>query len=490
MKKWCLVFVLLLICPLFLINCAKNEEWTKYTMNIDFDLETKSMSVQQSVDYVNKSENAFASLYFHLYPNAFREEAKERVVSLANQEKAYPNGLSYGNVEIMSVSVGDTNAEFCVQGEDQNILKIDLKNQLFPNERVKVNMEYVVNLPNINHRFGYGDSTINLANFYPIACVYEEGVGFKQDLYASNGDPFYSDIACYDVTVSYDDSLSLASSGELLSQRTRDGKMTAKISGSKIRDFAMVLSQKFSKFSTNVNGTTLNYFSITDETPNETLDFASKVFLFYNEKFGKYPYKTLTIVQNDFVYGGMEFPNLVMINSSLEKSTSQYVVAHELAHQWWYGVVGNDEFNEAWVDEALTEYSTLLFYEKNEEFGLNYQDLIDSSTQTFNFFCKIYKSVCGEVDVSMQRNLREFDTEPEYVHTIYTQGTLMYDALRTLIGEKTLYNCMCEYYEKMAFKNSSGAELIAIFSKKSGKNLENFFQSFLEGRVVNVGKEE
>ena len=84
----------------------------------------------------------------------------------------------------------------------------------------------------------------------------------------------------------------------------------------------------------------------------------------------------------------------------------------------------------------------------------------------------------------MNRSLNQFDTEPEYVHSVYTQGVIMYDSLREIIGEKRFYKCCQSYLKKMQYKNASGAELIAIFSKASGRNLESFFESFLSGNVV------
>src|SRR5699024_3207279 len=80
----------------------------------------------------------------------------------------------------------------------------------------------------------------------------------------------------------------------------------------------------------------------------------------------KYPYSQFSVVEADFYIGGMEYPNLVMIDQSLYSDDSEeyleLVTVHETAHQWWYGVVGNNQIEEAWLDEGLTEYSTLLYY--------------------------------------------------------------------------------------------------------------------------------
>lgn len=483
MKKFVLLIFVVLLCPIFLNGCGEREELSTYNLEIVYDEESHSLLGNEEVDYINNSSNSFKEIYFHLYPNAFREGAKEKPVSLAHITSAYPNGESYGNIEISSVKVDSTIVEHRVEGEDENILAVPLVKELFPDESVKIYVEFAVKIPNVNHRFGYGENTINIANFYPIACVYEDGKGFSTDLYARNGDPFYSDIANYNVKITYDKSLSLASSGDVVSSKA-DDDITATIKAEKVRDFAMVFSNKFNCKNEISEGIELKYYYYNDETPSETLSLAVKALNFFNEKFGKYPYKQLSVVQNNFVYGGMEYPNLVMISDTLSTETSYYVIVHEIAHQWWYGVVGNDEFNEAWVDESLTEYSTVLFFENYEEYGYDYKTLVTNANTSFKFYYDIYKSVCDEVDTSMNRALNQFDTDPEYVHSVYTQGVIMYDSLRELIGEKKLYECCKTYYEKMAYKNASGAELISIFSRTSGRNLEDFFMSYMNGEVV------
>ncbi len=485
MKKIFLILLFLCVSPFFFAGCQSGHgNLTSYEMKITFEEENSKIVGEEKVNFVNKYDNCFTELCFHLYPNAFREGAKNRVVSLAYFDEAYPNGESFGNIEIERVISKGENLEFEVCGEDENILKIKLQKEVFPEEKTEFEIFFETTIPNINHRFGYGENTINIANFYPILCAYEEGRGFVQDLYVSNGDPFYSDIANYEVEIEYDANLILASSGNIVSSIDENGKMKDVISARKVRDFAFVLSSKFESEQDFASEIEVNYFYYNDSSPKETLDLAKKCMMFYIENFGQYPYSQISIVQSNFVYGGMEFPNIVLISDTLSKDTANYVIAHELAHQWWYGVVGNDQYNEAWVDEGLTEYSTMLFFENHEEYGFDYQTMITNANSSFKFFYNIYEKVCGKVDTSMSRSLDEFETEPEYVHSVYTQGVIMYDALRELIGEKKFYACMRKYYEKMAYKNARGADLISTFSKTSGKNLENFFNSFLYGKVI------
>ncbi len=481
-----IVLGLIVAIPFSFQNSEAIENYSTYKLNLVFNEEEMSLSGKEEVTYVNNSQNAFSSLYFHLYPNAFREGANVKVVSSNNFDEAFPNGASYGNIEIENVYNEFGNLQFQITGDDLNILKVDLLEDLYPDETVEIKIDFTVVLPNANHRFGYGESTINLGNFYPIACVYEDGKGFFTKPYHSNGDPFYSDVANYIVNLTCSNDLIVASSGEVCDKIEEGQSSVYSMKGDKIRDFCIVLSNNFEKVSTEIDGIKINYYGYKNDSDlQENLDFSKDCLQTYNSLFGKYPYKELNIVKSNFVHGGMEWPNLVMISDNISNSEDfKYVIAHEIAHQWWYGVVGNNQYDHAWIDEGLTEYSTYLFYQNNPEYGLNYEEMIKNASENYKFFVKIYNQVNGEVDTSMDRALNEFKTEPEYVQLTYTKGVLLFDSLRQNMGDRKFFKALKNFYENYKFQNVSPEILIASFSASAGNNLENFIYSWINGEVV------
>ncbi len=486
MKRIIVVILMMIVLPLTLVGCGQEEvKLSEYTLNLEYDEEGKLLKGVEEVCYVNSSDTSFNNLLFHLYANAFREDAKNKPYTVASQNKAFPNGESYGDIVINSVKSGESELKFEIVGEDKNILSVTLPTELFPEESVLLQINFEVKLANINHRLGYGDNAINFGNFYPIACVYESGNGFITDVYSSNGDPFYSDCANYKVKMSYPDSFVMASSGEVLSSNSEDGKTTVYIEGNKIRDFCFVLSKNFKMISREVKGVKLNYYYYNDTTSENSLQVACDSVAFFNENFGEYPYTTLNIVETNFLNGGMEYPNLVMISDTCSSASEyQYVIVHEIAHQWWYGVVGNNEYSSAWQDEGLTEYSTMLFYKKNTQYNENFDELILNATSTYKHFVQVYTDINGKaVDTSMSRRLDEFATEPEYVHCTYTKGVLMFNTLREMVGERKFTKALRDYYRRYSYKNASPAEMIASFEGSTGYELESFFNSWLSGAV-------
>lgn len=487
MKKIILVALIALVAPLILTSCGKSQELklSEYNLNLTFDDSTMTLDGEENINYVNTSDNSFTQLYFHLYPNAFREGAQYKPYNLATNASCFPNGISYGDITISSVLSNGQPLDFELGGEDYNILIVTLPRELFPDEYVSLDIKFLVRLANINHRLGYGDNAINFGNFYPIACVYENGKGFTTNPYCPNGDPFYSDCANYKVKITYPEKYKLASSGFEIDTFLSDTNKTTYVQGDKIRDFCFVLSDKFAVSMASVDDITINYYSYNDPDPSKSLKAATDAVETFNDMFGEYPYSVLNVVETNFTTGGMEYPNMVMISDTLGNSADYiYVIVHEIAHQWWYGVVGNDEYNHAWQDEGLTEYSTLLFFREHEEYGEDFEELIASATSVYKRFVEVYSGLIDNFSTAMDRALCDFDTEPEYVRCTYTKGVLMFDTLRESVGDRKFTRALKDYYQKYAFHNANPADMIASFTISTGYNLEGFFNSWLNGEVV------
>ncbi len=484
------ILLILLIPFLILISGCKDNSISKiskelntYTMDITYN-DDHTLNVSQTLNYKNTTENSLDEIKFHLYPRSFREDSNCSVVSTLNYSKCYYNGKSYGNLEIQSLSVNNNPTSIYIGGYDEDILEVKLDESLNPNDNCQIAINYNVTIPNINHRFGYGDNAINLGNFYPIVCVYENGQ-FVTDSYHYNGDPFYSDMANYEVTITTNSNLKLATTGNIDSTQNNDTNTTTySIEALAVRDFAFVLSDNFNVVSDKVGDTTVNYYYYNNQYPSECLKAGVDAISTFNRLFGKYPYSVINIVETNFVHGGMEYPNLVMISDAVDiQSDYINVIVHEIAHQWWYGLVGNNEVAYGWLDEGLTEYSTLLFYEENPSYNVDTKTLIKNTTNSFATFVEVYTKVFGQVDTSMNRALNEYTNESEYVYIAYVKGMLLFDSVREIMGKDNFISALQYYFEHNKFKISTPEKLIESFEKSSGQKLSELFESWINGKV-------
>lgn len=491
MKKllFLLLFSLCVLCSCALSDNTQlnGENLTNYTMQIDFDCTNKTLKATQTVDYINSTEIVLRQIKFHLYPNAFSvKDGKQKVVSEYNFDRAYPHGFDAGFVQINSVTNAQNQTmQYDLEGSENNIICVNLENPLYPTERTIINMQFDVKIPNILHRFGYGENTINVGNFYPVACVYENG-DFVTDGYHYNGDPFYSEMANYSCTISYSSNYTIGVTGK--SETTQNnGIKTTKSTASVVRDFAFILSDKFTTLQQKDSSgkVDLIYLYYDDENPSDTMRLMNDCLSTFSSLIGLYPYSTLTVSQSNFLHGGMEYPNLVFISDApMSRDDYNTVVVHEIAHQWFYNLIGNNEYSEAWLDEGLTEYATVLFFENNSSYNIDADKMVGNMLSSYLLFVDVYTDVFGSLDTSMNRRLCDYASEPEYTYCVYIKGVLMLDNLRDMIGDSAFFLGLKNYYSENCYKIAKQDNFISAFQKASNKDIDKIIKSWLDGSII------
>ncbi len=480
-KLWLITAAtLFLAAALPLFGCDGAVKRTTYEISCEFDGET--ITGTEKVSFFNATDNSFKELKFNLFANAFRKGAKYSPVSAQYHYQAYKWGESYGGTEISAVRVNGETAAFTVGGEDLNILCVPLNKEVFPNERTAVEIDFKTDIAKVVARTGINVDTVNLANFYPILCGTENGA-FYECVYYANGDPFFSEPSDYSVTFTRDKALTAAASGELISEQEADGKITSRYEIKSARSFAFVLSEKFKVLREKAGDTEILYYYYDDETPEESMLTACRALTLFSDKWGKYPYKTYSVVQTPFVQGGMEFTALTYISGDLESGAYKEVVVHETAHQWWQTVVGNNEIKHPFIDEGLAEYSTVLFYEAYPEYGYTREELIKSAEQTYKIYCSVYQRIVGNVDTTMTRAVPEYSSEYEYVNISYVKACIMYDYLRQTVGDAKFFAGLKRFYDENAYRTATPESLVGAF-ERAGADSNGFFKSFFDGTAV------
>ena len=482
MRKWISValtaFLLGSIFPA--LSCTKTKKGdTRYEIIAEYAPENKTLAGTVKVTFENNTSEALSVLKFQLYPNAYRQNALYKPVSTTYAASAYYAGESYGEMTISSVH-GSKNWE--VMGEDENILYVYLERDLYPDDKVVLDIGFLTKLANVNHRTGITENSINLGHFYPILCHFKNG-GFVENIYYSDGDPFVSECAEYKVSLTLPKEYEVAATGDLTGERTLESKKVYTMYATNVRDFACVLYKNARIISEKVGDTTLSYYYYADETPKDTLAVAAEAFAYYEERFGEYPYSTYTLAETGLCFGGQEYPRLNMLSDEIKMEEKARAVAHEVAHQWWYGVVGNNQVENAWQDEGLVEYSSLCFFEKYEKYGHTREGLVTESLREYRSYYDVYGSVLGRTDTRMTRHLKDYVSEYEYKCLSVDKAVVMLDTLRKSIGDKKFFHALEKYYDGCAYDVASVGDFVGCF-EKAGVDVAGFFDSFLSGKAV------
>lgn len=429
----------------------------RYSMDVVFDDESKRLMCNQNVEYINNTQNTLDKVYFHIYPNAF---SKKEYAPFEKEEmkQAYPNGFNEGYIDLKNILNNDKKLEYEIKGDKNDLLEIKLGKQLKPGEKISIDMKYNVKMPNSEGRFGYGKNTVNVTNWFPIACVNDDR-GWNLKSYETVGDPFYSDTGDFYVKILIPTKYKMGCTGNVVNEKRDREKVLYEVEAKKVRDFAFVLSTKFDINRDSYKGISINTYNLNDKMSEDATGIAKDSIRIFSDLFGKYPYNTYSVVASDFFIGGMEYPMLVMIDQSLytqrDKFLLEYVIAHETAHQWWYSVIGNDEISEPWLDEALTEYSTVLYFE--EKYG---KDIYEKLIKTMEIQTKHHLSE------DIFKPTTKYKNSIDYSLNVYTKGALAFDAVRKEVGDDVFFSTLKEYFNKYQYQNVNAAKFVELWNSK------------------------
>jgi aminopeptidase N len=315
-------------------------------------------------------------------------------------------------------------------------------------------MDFTSSVPQSQERnygiFASVDGILALAHFYPLIAVYEEG-GWDIETPSPNGDVVYADTAFYIVQVVAPPEQTVIASGVTIDQ-TRSGEaQTVTFAGGPMRDFYVVSSGHYEAVSRSVGDTMINsYFLPGQQEAGElALQYAAGSLESFNDRYGVYPFTEFDVAPTANQALGIEYPGIVAINLLLydldgrlgDIPTSVFfesTVAHEVGHQWFYSLVGNDQLEEPWVDEALTQYATWRYYlDMYGQGGADgFREALVSRLERLERR--------EERSIPIGKAVDEYDL-PQYSAIVYGRGPLFFEALAEEIGQETVDEFLRDY---------------------------------------------
>lgn len=481
-----LLVTLLAAALLCLAACVKKPspppvgEIPLYDLEISYD-GGNSVALTEEIVYLNDTGDTLEDVRLHLYPNAFSEGAQTPPYLPSEKDDFFIDGESYGKIDISNARINGKTVDYVISDDGQVLV---LPADAADGETVEIEIEAALTLPRCRSRFGVSERTVNLAGFYPSLCVYENGA-WREEGYTAIGDPFYSEISSFYVTLSVPEGYLCASSGEIIETRTEDGLTTSVISAEKVRDFALCLSRDFEVLSASflLDGRTVNvdYYTLGDSEAEIALASVVSALETFSATFGAYPYSRLCIAESHIHAGGMEYGSFIVLDASVSQTAALCDVAvHETAHQWWFGVVGSDQLNTAWLDEGLTEFCTAYYHLLRGDED-TYRTFVAAAKENYLVYRRLPAAV--GFDGAMSRPLSSFLTDGEYVAVTYAKGVLLFDTLLQLAGKDKLNAALADYFAANAFAIATPAALSESFAR-AGFAASGIIDSFASGTEI------
>ena len=456
----------------------EEETLTKYEIDVELLVEKNQIVGGQRVTFFNNTKDNLTELYFNLYPNAFKE--KETAPAILFNEGTDTNTFTPGFIEIKGIKLEGKKTNYEISGRGETLLKIPLGEPLRPGERINIEFSYLIQVPTLADRFGYYNGVYNLGNWYPILAVYDEK-GWNLDPYYAIGDPFYSEASNYNVVIRTPKNLVVATTGNIREQTRASDYSRWSIEARLVRDFAWVASEGFNLVEEVVGDTTVKMYYLSKDASirKKAMDYTKSSLEIFQNSYGKYPYGQFSVVETYFP-SGMEYPTLIYISEEYFKKDQlqnlELVIVHEVGHQWWYGVVGNNQIKDAWLDESLTTYSELVYYREAQGEAVAQQVHRLRNEATWN------NATNNFIDAGIWKGLDEFQGWLDYGSLVYSKGASMLVELEKLYGRNKVYEVLSAYYNKYQFKIAKPEDFINITNELTKGDNQEFFNNWLQGR--------
>ncbi|HEX2923042.1 MAG TPA: M1 family metallopeptidase, partial [Chloroflexota bacterium] len=359
-----LVLILLLALTPASTAHAQAKEIASYQISVKLDTDQKLLSGSERISFLNDTANPVGDLYLHLYPNAFRgidstfmrenpEEARRSVAE---------NNWGYMDLSVLRLASGQD--LLAAATLDDTVLHVPLPAPLSPGETLQMETQFTVKLPRLIARMGYQGDQYTIAQWFPKLAVLTDS-GWNAHQYHANSE-FFADFGSYRVEITLPDRFVVGATGLPAGERENgDGTKTLTFQANSVHDFAWVANPQFREAWARAGNTDIRllYPPEHDGVKQRFLDAAVAALENFGRWYGPYPYARLTVADVPERAGaGMEYPTLVTVSQEVPSSLGvldiEQVTIHEIGHQWWYGMVATNEFEEAWMDEGFTTYST------------------------------------------------------------------------------------------------------------------------------------
>jgi hypothetical protein len=402
-----------------------------YTVNLTSNTAGTTWTGHQSVSFTNGSATALPEVYLRLWDN-YHGSCPSTPITVTNVTGGTPSALSVN----------------CTA------MKVTLPNPLAQGQSATIGFDLSIVVPSGADRFGHDGAYTMIGNALPVLAV-RDGAGWHLDPYTNNGESFYTLISDFDVTLVHPTSLLTPATGS--STETTSGTTTTTHAvANKVRDFAWAAGPFAKITTTSGKGVRVNVYSvsgISTSSANQMLTLAADSIDVHSGRFGDYPYGEVDVVlDNNFWFGGMEYPGFVL---DLVSTTA---LPHELAHQWFYGIVGDDEYTSPWLDESFTDYATDLYRGvTGSGCGITWQSSAEKLTNSMAYW-----------DAHSSR----------YSTVVYNYGKCTLHDLRRLIGDTAMANLLKSYAQSHWYGVSTTAEFKAAAQAAAGStDLTSFWAS-------------
>lgn len=484
-------------------------------------------------EYLNNSPNTLDFIYVHLWPNGYKNSETalaQQLLDMKNNSMANAEAVDLGFIDSLDFKINNEKVNWELDPIHIDICKVYLKSPLKPGEKMTVDTPFRVKIPSGRiSRLGFVDESYQITQWYPKPAVYDKD-GWHQMPYLTQGE-FYSEFGSFSVEITLPKNYVVGATGDLQTQseidflnervaQTKknyekgtfegsDGKSgtvcpesskelkTIRFTQNNIHDFGWFADKRFEvlKGEVELPNSKRKVTSWAMFVPHhsdlwkESIEYLNDAIYFYSKWNGEYPYDQVTAVDGTIsAGGGMEYPNVTVIGNSSSREELEVVIVHEVGHNWFYGLLGSNERDHAWMDEGLNTLNEIRYmqtkYPNNRRMSemangvvgklhfdhLNHQDMADL---TYNFVAGFGLDQPIELTSADYKSLN-------YGAIVYSKTGLIFLYLKDYLGDEKFDAAMRAYYNEWHYKHPQPEDIKNVLERETGKDLSWLFYDLIQ----------
>jgi hypothetical protein len=477
-----------------------SQRVASYDIEAVLDPQAREVSGSAVVRWRNPSKVATDELFVHLYLNAF---ANNRTTLLTGMRDAGERFLSrypdaWGRIDVAAIHLGERDVTGDLQfvspddgnPNDRTLARLPLAKAVRPGETIELRFDFVARLPRLFMRAGHAAPFFFVAQWFPKLAVFKDGQWRAHQYHAVS--EFFADFGSYDVRLTVPSADVIGATGEIRDEHDNgDGTKTVTVHADDVHDFAWTADPRFRLVEERIGDVRVRLLvqpHHVDQAPRY-LGALRAAMTRYAEWFGPYPYPVLTLVDpgpGGFGAAGMEYPMLITVGTAWWMPAGlrfpEAVTIHEFGHQYWYGMVANDEVNEAWLDEGINSYLEGRIMDETYGAERSYIDLLGVGVGALPLERFRYLAA-GEWDPIDMTSFRMLDRD-SYQSTVYAKAALVLRTLDRTLGGDRLRDTLRAYFDAWRFRHPSSRDWRALVDDRSEEDLAPLFSQLFDGTGV------
>ena len=521
-----LAALVLFFCQLLTANCQPADYWQQqvnYTINVSLNDKEHSLQGFEKIEYINNSPDTLTFIWFHIWPNAYKTDKtafSDQLLENGNTKFYFSSKEQKGYINRLDFKVNDITAKTEDHPLHIDIIKLLLSSPLLPGQKTIITTPFNVKLPYNFSRGGHDGDSYQITQWYPKPAVYDK-IGWHPMPYLDQGE-FYSEFGSFDVSITVPENYVVAATGELqndpdsyreekkwlkerstftwtpVKKRIKKGSTvktviqrfpvsstdikTLRFKQDKVHDFAWFADKRFIVDHDTcqlLSGKIIDVYSY--YTPaakkywSKSISYSKDAIRTRSQWIGEYSYNVVSVVQGPESFGGgMEYPTITVISPEKNVKILEYTIAHEISHNWFYGVLGSNERQYPWMDEGFNTYYDNRYSEwkhgaKGEfEFGAGSVPI--KNIEKIGFETMAAKKKDQPINTPSEEL-----TQLNYGLVAYYKTGAWLEYAESIIGKEAFDKAMQEYYRQWQFKHPQPEDFKKVLETTSGKSLDSAF---------------